>query len=337
MTLRKNCFTVLFCVSLAVAAVAGGYLSVRSDARDGFIEGDNPNVPTLTFYTSSMATTPQLAFWAALRKGEFRNLFNVRVRLWRNTDDLQSVILAGKGDIWLGHTDGFALAKTRGAPVVLLAITGWRKFYIVATDPRRRGLDALARKTVAYAPPGSPAVAILRRIMGDGFSGLRLQAYQGRELEMLLMDGRVEAAIVPEPIVSMLLARNGNLRVVGSLEDIYGAKTGGPPRLPIAGIAVNANTAAKHPGIVDAILSAMLRSSAELGRDPAGAVKYLPSSFGSDIPQSIVLESMSRDIIFAKRAAEAEQEIAQYLEMALASPSGKRREVSLGRGFLWGK
>lgn len=321
-------------VVFAAAVALGGFFSFRSDAAHDIIEGDNPDVPTLTFYTTGMATTPQIPFWAALRCGEFSNMFNVRVRMWRNADDLQNVMLAGKGDIWLGHVDGFALARKRGAPVVLVAVTGWRKFYLITNGWNYDGIRSLRGKTVAYAPPGSPAVALFNKI-AEGIFDIHLQPYQGKELAMLLLRNRVDTAIVPEPILSMLLLRNRNLRVAASIEDMYGKKTGGPTLIPMAGVAVNEKMVKKHPALVALIQDAMVRMAVKCEKDPVGSVKYLPQYFEQDIPQHVVRESMSRDVILVKRGVDVEGEITEYLKVILPSLVNVSGKLDLGRGFLW--
>lgn len=332
---RKNFLIILSLVILSVIIIYGWSLNKKSDELAEYIEGNNPDIPTLVFYTTGLSTTPQIPFWAALRKGEFEGLFNLRVRMWRNTDDLQSVILAGKGDIWLGHTEGFAMAAKRGAPVSVIAITGWRKFYIITSRKDYNGIESLRNRTVAYAPPGSPGIAIFNKIIKGRIEGIKLQPSQGKELQMMMLCGKADTAILPEPLVSMLLLKNPDLRVVESLEELYGRERGTPPLMPLAGFAVNRNTAEKYPEIVKAIQESIIRNSLELKDKKLEAVKYLPEYFEKDISPEVALRSLDRDVILSKRGTDCADEINDYLKTAAPGLLDANGNPDLDSGFLW--
>jgi len=334
--IRKSAI-ILTALILISVILYGWHLSSEIEKTAILKIGSNPDVPTLVLYTSATVTSPQIPFWAAFEKNNLSELFNLEVKLWRNIEDVQSVMLAGKGDLWIAHTDGFAMAAERGAPVSILAVTGWRKFYIITGNKDYRNIDSLKGTTVAYAPPGSPGVAIFNEITGGNSTGIKLQAYQGRELQMLMLSGKVNTALLPEPLVTMLLIKNPALRVMDNLEKLYGEKTGGPPILPIAGMGVNRNTAEKYPEIIRAIEESMKRIAPLLEADREKSIKYLPESFRDEIPGEIARQSMSRDIIFVKSGHESKKEIYDYLRITTPRLADDNGEIKLEREFLWGK
>jgi len=182
---KRNIAAIIVLLILAALAIRGGIVALRGDADNVFYEGTNPSLPTLDIYTSGGATTPQLALFAAIREGDFRNLFNFRIHLWKNPDDLLTNVMAGKGDIWIGHTDGFAMARMNGAPVQMIVFTSFHKFYIISSAKISRW-EELAGSRAAYAPPGSPAFALMQRVIKTASVNLILEPYQGRELELLM-------------------------------------------------------------------------------------------------------------------------------------------------------
>lgn len=334
---RKKLLIIFFVIILSVIIFYGWRLDKTSDGLTEFVEGNNPNLPTLVFYTTGLSTTPQIPFWAALRKGEFNDLFNLRVRLWRNTDDLQSVILAGKGDIWLGHTEGFAMAAKRGAPVSVIAITGWRKFYIITSRDDYQGIESLSNRTVAYAPPGSPGIAIFNEVTKGRLRGVTLQPSQGKELQMMMLSGKADTAILPEPLVTMLIIKKPDLRVVESLEELYGRERGTPPLMPLAGFAVNSKTAEKYPEIIKAIQESIIRNSIELKDKKTKAVKCLPEYFKKEISREVAVRSLERDVILSKRGTDCAKEIDDYLKTATPGLLDADGNPGLPEGFLWQK
>ncbi|HRX16113.1 MAG TPA: ABC transporter substrate-binding protein [Spirochaetota bacterium] len=320
---------------IASVIIYFGYNSgMKREEQASFVIGTNPNLPTLTLYTSSAITTPQLAFWAAVNRGEFSEHFNLIVRLYRSIDEIQNLMLAGKGDIWIAHTGGFAMAFNRGAPVTVAVITAWKKFYIVTSDATYHSLEDLAGKTVAYSPPGSPGFSLFKNLVSADIPDIRLQAYHGRELQMLLLNGKVETAILPEPIVSMMLIKNSKLRIVGNMEELYGKKYGLEPLLPLAGIGFNRLTAEKYPGIANLIQDSVVRNSKDIQSDKKLAISNLPDSFRSEIPEDVAVMSLERDVILARPAYEVYALINDYLSITIPDYNKETSKIS-DKEFLW--
>ncbi|MCV6602515.1 MAG: hypothetical protein OIF54_13315, partial [Cohaesibacter sp.] len=90
---------------------------------------------------------------------------NLETKFWKGLADLEGLMLAGKGDIWVGHIDGFAKAASRGAPVQLVSVTGWKKFYILSRNADISSFDDVLNlpenHPIAVAPPHTPVVPIL--------------------------------------------------------------------------------------------------------------------------------------------------------------------------------
>jgi NitT/TauT family transport system substrate-binding protein len=298
-------------------AVPGAFFLLKGGADQALVFGDDPQLPTLTFYTTGSATTPQLAFWAAIQSGEILENCNIRVRFWKNLDDLRALLLAGKGDLWLGHTEGFAQAHGAGAPVQLLFISGWRKFFVVSTDPEAGSITAFHGRELPYAPHGSPAVPVLRALQGDGGEPIGFKPYEPKQLALMLISGRIDSALIPEPLVTTLLGKVDGLRIVGSVAEMYGKHTGRTPRMPIAGMAVNTRTVETYPRIIRNMTAAILREARKLEKNPGAGVDALPHYFDLFTTKDQIRESLSRDMVLALPAADVTEEIRTYLGILL--------------------
>ncbi len=145
-----------------------GHPDPRQTCGQPIHPGSNPDLPILNLHLRLRHHTAT-GVLACRKKGRILERCNLEIHLWKNLDSLRGNILAGKGDLFLGHTEGFVRAAQRGAPVQLLVTTGWRKFYLVCR-PAFNNAKTPARfsdfygKTMAVAPPGSPAVPILDHI-----------------------------------------------------------------------------------------------------------------------------------------------------------------------------
>ena len=317
--------------ALILAFVAGAVFTFLDRAGSPAQWGHDRTLPTFTFYTAPMATTPQIPFWAGVKSGEISKLFNLKVEYWKDVDDLQGVLLAGKGDLWLGHVEGFARARKRGAPVALLAVTGWRKHYLLSTKPHLRRLEDFVGRPLPFTPMGSPAVPVMKALLGKD---IEFQPREARQLSMQLIRGTYDSALAPEPLVTMMLEKVPNLRVVVNLEEEYGQRTGHLPRMPIAGIAVNSETAARYPEKIKALLSILREEGRRLIEHPKLASEALPDDFTNFIPRELVRASLGRDRILVEPASDVEVELIDYFKIVAPDLVTEEGRLNLEPSFI---
>jgi NitT/TauT family transport system substrate-binding protein len=255
------------------------------------------------------------------------------VEEWKTLDDLRGLVLAGKGDVWVGHLEAFGRAAAKGAKVELLAVTAWKKFWFLSApwpgeeggagqaypaDPAGLARLLAARGLPLYAAPQSgPATGVLARIASLGGPSFRVESLPLQQVLLELASGRARAALIPEPGVSAALARNPGLRIAGSLEEEHARIAGGPARLPQAGVAADADFARGNPALVEELL-ALMASGAEAcaGLGPEEAARRLPPTLRRNMGDAVLAASLARDPVLSVRASEAEEEIRGFLCVA---------------------
>ncbi|MDR1546953.1 MAG: hypothetical protein LBU12_09680 [Deltaproteobacteria bacterium] len=282
----------------------------------------------LVVYSALTATTAQLPLMGALRAGWPPDRA-VRLEWWKNLDDLRSVMLAGRGDVWIGHLESFARAAARGAPVTLTAVTVWRKFHFVSA-PLPLGPDgdlaypANVRELLAFAtasgeavtltPQNAPSAGLLARLTAP--AGPVVESLPPQQLSLELLQGRRRMALMPEPLVSSVTAKNPQLKIIGSLEEAYAEKFGGPGLTPQAGTAVNRALLEREPALVEELLTLMERTAAELAGRPAEAAALLPPETAEALGVDVLTASLVREPLIVRRAAEVRPEIDAFLRLA---------------------
>ncbi len=332
----------VFAVLLCLIAL-GGYALWNVDGDDATVDAkkelaenernaserpqDKP-LHALRLYTSSGVTTPQLPLLKLEEEGYFKKAgYTLEKEFWKNIDDLRGLILAEKGDIWVGHIEGFLQAFQQNQSLTLVAVTGWKKFYLLSADPEINSLDALLRNLaeqklpLSVAPVDGPGLAVLRAIMerrAGQFPSVKQPELAGKasqQLSLELMRGDVSCGMLPEPLVSVLLRKNPKLHVVAGLEDEYSAAFGGPARLPLVGIAVNRGLAEANPLFVQQLALDLKKSAEELSRNPEEALKLLPEELRKDMGEETLKESFSRDMILAEPAWMITDEISSFWKL----------------------
>jgi NitT/TauT family transport system substrate-binding protein len=152
---------------------------------------------------------------------------------------------------------------------------------------------------------------------------------------MLLMRGNCDAALAPEPLVSMLLARVPDLRVVLNVEEFYGEQTSRAGRVPLAGVAVNRETLKRHPELAEDLLQSLFDGTRRVQQMGGAVDGVMPPVFAEFVPAALLHESLSRDLLHVEAAADVEEEIRDYF--AIVSPSLVREDGSLDApsGFVY--
>lgn len=318
-----------------LAGLAGGYVAWR-ESRDsaGAWEAGSDAAPGVRFSTHPGATTPQLPIWAAVRADTAGRTFRLEVETWRQPGHLQTALQAGAGDFWLGHTEGFARARAQGAPVVLLAVTGWRKMSVVSFDPDLRSPRDLPGRSLPYAPKGSPAVPLLRNLLGSQADQVRFEPQENRQIAILLSQGKIQSALIPEPLVSTLLDSLPDLRLAFMVEEAYAERNRGQARIPWAGLAVHERVLREHPERVAALVAEMRRAVGRLNADLDAAVAVLPEAFAGTVAPAAVRSSLERDLILVEEAAAVRDELRAYFELACPETFAAG-SAWFEQGFLW--
>ncbi|MDR2696365.1 MAG: hypothetical protein LBC79_08320 [Deltaproteobacteria bacterium] len=302
-------------------------------------------LPELKLYTALNATTPQIPLWKMIRSG-WPEEYALSVNYWKSLDDLRALVLAGKGDIWLGHLEGFAQAARRGAPVTVVAVTGWKKFYLVGTYGHTASspfvLEELAAELqqrglpLPVAPQDSPAASILESMARRGGPRFTLAPMPAQQLMLEMLRGKYPCALLPEPLVSMLLAKKKELRVLAGLEEEYARRFGGEKRLPWVGIAAHKGFAAGNPAFMRSFVHSLQQTAAALAGNAEAAVDALPEQVVSLPGRALLLDSLRRDMVLALPARDAQGEIEDFLRMALPELQTQgAMEALMNAGFLF--
>jgi NitT/TauT family transport system substrate-binding protein len=280
-------------------------------------------------YTAQTATTAQLPLMAAIKAGWPGDGREVRIEYWKNLDDLRSLVLAGRGDLWVGHVEALARAAARGAPVSLAEITAWRKFYLISTPlPLDEGQEDRHPESVAElleyaaesgsrlgsAPPNSPMAAFLARLAGPKVA---VDSLPPQQLILELASGRRQIGLLPEPMATAATVKDPRIAVIGSLESEYSRKIGGPDWLPQAAVAVNHAFADQNPELVAALVDMMGPLTKALSVGPAlEAARTLPRETIEALGEEIVVKSLTREPIMARPAYEVAEDIERFLRAA---------------------
>ena len=179
--------------------------------------GDDPAAPTRVNITALPIEPTALAFYAKERGFFRREGIDARITVINDPLQASAAVLSRTAAFSSFSVGGLALLKARGAPVRLVAGGALYQPHVpttalVSAKGKRFGRARdLVGKTIAIDAPSTPADIGLRRWLkrnGVGAGDVRSVEMPFPQMVGQLSRGKVDAAVVPEPFLTLALQRN---------------------------------------------------------------------------------------------------------------------------------
>lgn len=195
-------------IVLAIAAlimVAAGASYAQDTYRIGVLRG-----PT------AVAFAPMIDEPPALEDGR-----EVEVVAYPTPPNLIAAYLGGEVDAATLPSNAAAQLSGRGAPVEVASTFIWGVLYVVG--PAEDALDDLHGEVYSIGRGASPDVVFRYVLEQEGLADQIEVAYGYAQVELsqLLIAGRVEAGVLPEPFVTRVISQNDSLGIVADLQERF--------------------------------------------------------------------------------------------------------------------
>jgi NitT/TauT family transport system substrate-binding protein len=172
---------------------------------------------------------------------------------------------------------GFITATNNGVPIVGLGEAdrgspGYTNFLVKADSTIRKPADLVGKKVAVVSVNGNCDILLnaeLRQEKVD-YKSIHYVRLNIPDMGAMIARGGVDAACVPEPLLSVVKAQGG----VRSVMDLF---TGPGDDFPITGISVTAEFVKKYPNTAAALQRAIDRGRALAVKDPAKVRAVLPT------------------------------------------------------------
>jgi NitT/TauT family transport system substrate-binding protein len=269
---------------------------------------------------------PSIAMFHAIATGGLRALTDrAQFKIWRNPDELRAGLASKTMELIVLPTQVAANLFNRGLGVHLATVLTNGLVYIVSEDPSIAAIEDLKGRSIAIPFRNDMPDLLFRRLLaGSGLSAdtdVTLQ-YAGTPMEamQLLLVGRVDAALVPEPSASTAVLRapiaGKTVSRVIDVQAAWGRMTGQPPVLPQAGLGVTTAFLDRHPGVVDSLHDQLVSAVAAVNAEPARAADVAAAAL--DLPPPVLAQSIPWSNLVAIRARDARASVESMLQTLAA-------------------
>lgn len=239
---------------------------------------------------------------------------------WRNPDELRAGLSSGTMVTVVMPVQAAANLYNRGFGIRLVNVMTNGLLYVISTDPGITGFDGLRGKRLAVPFRNDTPDLILRRLLDhhamDAGSDLTVET-TGTPIEamQMLLAGRIDAALVPEPAASAAIVRGAvsgiDVHRVIDIQAAWGEITGLGAALPQAGLAVTDEFHQRNPDVADALHGALEGVTAAVIADPPRAANDAASAL--NLPWPVIEAAIPFSNLVAIRASEARPTIEAML------------------------
>lgn len=273
--------------------------------------GDRP-LPQLTLWGPPAG--PSITLAHAVAQGMLREVADkVEFKAWRNPDEMRAGLTSRTMQAVVVPTQVAANLFNRGLGVRLVNVMTDGLLYVVANDPALTTLESLRGRKVAVPFRNDTPEFVFQRLlksrrMAAGTDLMVETAGTPIEAIQLLLAGRLDAAVVPEPAATAAIMR-GKLagKAIARVIDIQKlwADVNGQGRgtLPQAGLAVTTAFNSEHPQLVARLHEHLAEAAAAVVAAPAVAASSAAAAL--ELPWPIIEQSIPWSNLVCRRAAEA--------------------------------
>lgn len=238
----------------------------------------------------------------------------VNIAFWSSFDQITAQLVTKDVDIVITPVALGELLYDKDMDVQLAAVTLWKSFYLVTKDLSVESMKDLADVEI-YTPQGQGQTGdVLMRYEFNrlGVENFKIKYATPPEIIGLMATGKVKAAVLPEPFVSLALQKVKGSEISLDMQEIWGNATG-VYRVPITGVLVRKEALESRPLEIVSTLNA-IKESINYAMNNVDEAVELTTKYFSGMPAPIMKESLSRSEYGYATVLSVKDEVQQFME-----------------------
>ena len=197
----------------------------------------------------------------------------------RSPDLIAAKAISGEVDFIIVPTNMGAKLYNKGVPYKMAAITIWGNLYLVSNQNINTWQDLKDRRIYLHAQGLSPDVVFRFLLKAHGLNpekDVKITYLTGpHALAMSFLGGKSKISMMPEPMLSRVMKRKPDTRIVFDLQKEWQQATGAPhPGFPQGSIMIKKSILKDHPDVADRFLDKYKESIAWVNANHEQAARY---------------------------------------------------------------
>lgn len=231
-------------------------------------------------------------------KPEISKNLNINYSIVKGSDALVSKVLKGEGDICIVPSNVAAIAYNKGIGYKLAGTVGFGSLYVISSDDSVKNLEDLKGKDVYNVGQGLTPDLIFKIILQN--TGINPEkdltlsyVNAASELAPLFIEGKAKYAVVPEPMLTQIMTKKPDTKIVASLNDQWKEISDSQMGYPQSSVIVKEDLVNNHFDDVQKILKEIDESTkwANENKEEAGS---FAEEVGITGKKEIIAKSLER-------------------------------------------
>lgn len=231
-------------------------------------------------------------------KPEISKNLNINYSIVKGSDALVSKVLKGEGDICIVPSNVAAIAYNKGIGYKLAGTVGFGSLYVISSDDSVKNLEDLKGKDVYNVGQGLTPDLIFKIILQNtginpGKDLTLSYVNAASELALLFIEGKAKYAVVPEPMLTQIMTKKPDTKIVASLNDQWKKISDSQMGYPQSSVIVKEDLVNNHFDAVQKILKEIDESTkwANENKEEAGS---FAEEVGITGKKEIIAKSLER-------------------------------------------
>lgn len=232
-------------------------------------------------------------------------------------DLMASKLQSQEADIAILPSNQAALLYNKGVPYKLAAVSIWGVLYIASSEDIDEWNDLRGREVALIGRGLNPDIILRHLLEHNGLEPDRdvtLTYYPSpQELAQAVIAGKNQVALLPEPILSMVLTQRQDFKVVLDVQEEWAKANAAGDSYPQTVVVVKQTLAEQHMDVVNAFLTEYEKSIDWANANPEEAGQ-LVEQMDIGLKAAIVAQSIPRCNLRFVHALDAKNALIAYFE-----------------------
>jgi len=206
-----------------------------------------------------------------------------------------NLVATGQGEFLITGLNVGAKAYVKGLPIQLVNVATWQLDYVLARDSSISSWADLVGKRVNIPLQGGPVdFLFMYLIEKEGLKPTQFTFVYAPPVQavQLLQLGQIDAAVLPEPQVTMVLNADPHARIAIDIQKEWAKWHRGAADIPYVGLFINKTWADANPALAEQIAQAYVQGVKWMNDDPQAAAALGSRALG--MPEQVLLQSAER-------------------------------------------
>lgn len=248
-------------------------------------------------------------------KPEIAKNYNVDYSIEKSSENIVAQVLKGEVNIAVVPSNIAATQYNKDSGYQIAGTIGWGSFYLVSTEGEKT-LEELKGQEIYNIGKGLTPDLITKTVMKDmGFDSDKDFNFSyvdaAAELIPIILTGKTKYAVVPEPVLSQVLSKNPNLKVIMNLNEEWKKKNDSEYGFPQSTVIIKKDLIKDDSKFVDEFL-AKLEESCNFANENKDEMAKYSEEIGVSASKSIIPDAVEKANISFVRIKDCYKEYETY-------------------------